>query len=582
MASRKLLVPQLLAQKQQLRELEKAADDIDAQVAAMSTRASDAVSKSVAGTQEILATIDTESAKGKQAVERWKRLYDVRSSKAWTDTADHFGANAKQLSALSRAIGAGLAPNLPTMAFAKVPLPPHAYGIGTSNEVVDAGVAAAAGLYGELPDRRNTTESTWMLDKDGRSELQDLTKSWDIATFTLRDATGRLCQYVTEDDITVRVRSEDTRHLDEHFEITISQLAPGEFSVRTVYKYWQPLPIHVLREVMFDVIVLEQTILSLPLQCALHEYSVGVETEEYGDPLLDVKFDEDGYVALAVAAFNHSNIVYAFDESDLYDTFTSDDKIVHVQIVSDPFWLARLAPADEDVDEMVVVITHTATSWKAVLHDVHFQTTAILLMEQVEVLPIKCAFKIEGNSIVHAKGIWDGIVVVRYDIPGLVDAPQTVSVEVPLPDDDRYGHHGYDIESMEWSGARLSIGVDRDDVVLQYEDGALTALHFQDDNLYVPPSGELTLKPYQLQRAFRVPSSRKHVGANLMLVHAEQAGDWGEIRLYDSGNCVGITLSQGDNPKLVSVADGGAMAAVWKEEHDKLVVSIIVHPPRAE
>ena len=203
-------------------------------------------------------------------------------------------------------------------------------------------------------------------------------------------------------------------------------------------------------------------------------------------------------------------------------------------------------------------------------------------MEQVEVLPIKCAFKIEGNSIVHAKGIWDGIVVVRYDIPGLVDAPQTVSVEVPLPDDDRYGHHGYDIESMEWSGARLSIGVDRDDVVLQYEDGALTALHFQDDNLYVPPSGELTLKPYQLQRAFRVPSSRKHVGANLMLVHAEQAGDWGEIRLYDSGNCVGITLSQGDNPKLVSVADGGAMAAVWKEEHDKLVVSIIVHPPRAE
>ena len=574
----------LYALRKKTKEYDTSADALKSLQADMYNRAEAAVSRTVKKADDVVGAL----ARAKFKLHDAKRRGDVRSIKFVDDASEEFIGNKKQLMAIARALGSGHAPssNLATLEFAykgTPKLPFYAAYAPRAYASIDHKMEAAFEGMASLPDSDTTEVSEWLGLGSSLGSGSFYLKTWDEVVLDVKDSTDLPCLYITPDDVSLRCMSNKTLVSNDHFKVK-QEVYLSTVVLKIAYKaFVQPLPLTVLRNMTFDVSVLNVPLARLPFVCDIDATTFKMEFDDakpaYSKDLLFDYCRGNRLSAIAAHSFNGKEITFIEDGQKYGITF--EHCLLHVQIITDGLWVQAFSDLlDVPVEHrntwcLIIIRIDTTGEWIARMHNMGTEQRVMVCSGVDETRQYVLAFKTEGNAIVVAQQIPDDynrVRIVRHEITVLNAAPVVQVFDVP----HRMGENEHDrIFNLYWNKGALTIKFKN--ALWLYEGGEPTQLSFTHENDFTSDVSER----WELTRAFRVPAAHKRTGTDLMAVHAESRDGKSEIRLYDRGNCVGITRSKRFNFVLMPVSDTCAFACVSYNPGDKTVRFLPLDVPAA-
>ena len=333
-----------------------------------------------------------------------------------------------------------------------------------------------------------------------------------------------------------------------------------------------PLPLPVLRHLQYAMYAMEvelsrmpfvepiETVFSLPSSSG-----VGVLPAAPADILFDAACvpAADGTFVWAIAAQKGAKQLTIYTTPEQLYHFvpyicTVSAPLLYLRVITDPFWkqhlsAARGVPAESADFWMLCVVQASASSWQAIAFNWEVPTSGAVLLNVDGGRPIlpTDAFSINGNAIAVAFVSGSTLRIGRYEVGGLVAEPQIAIADVT-------GALPASVSDMYWDHEQLFVSSRACDSLWTVQDNALVAMHFQSDADYSPPR-RFAVPPFALLRGIRIESAahERPGGASLMAVLAhDDARDAYEVRLYDTGICVGIAALSKEELAILASARG--------------------------
>ena len=519
--------------------LENAADALAVLAASTDSRASHAVSRTIAAASEVVRATAHVSNVMKARLATLHR----HDSKRIADATEEFETNRKHLRALAGAIRAYPHAHHPSLeiVYDDAPVIPASL-IGAVVPDLDLKTALHAlfRLYSHVPDPQRTWVHDW-LTVDAAEVHLGVLKSQDCAKIVIAD-----CEYLTPDDISVRCVSGPLAVSDEHFSISVKQSDDGAFRVAIAYKgsKLSPLPLTVLRDLQFTVHALNVQVCALPFASDTMQGRIVYMDRKHPEStelLCDVLFDDGANsIECFVGARKFGHFIEVKTKTmELSTRLNVTFPLLHVQFISDWWWIETLSelhnvPLKHRNIWLLIVTQRPGCQWFARAYHPVLLTGQELRTIMFGEAFAPLAFQTRNSAIVVAYATKAGDVHVHENDVRLreedIRDDEVVHVQ-GLPKIAQRSYAGPIITTAHFDAETLFISYAEPDVLWAFNlDTRLAA---------VPVRLQSDLDTFTLRRAVHVLPELQHV----LAVHAVQAETGAnEIRLYKAGVCVGICV----------------------------------------